>query len=68
VALSAAQWKTLKRLGEAGAKGCEYTHVLKVGGNGHTLRCLVDMGLARMEKTFGTKFWYVTDAGISRSK
>ena len=63
---SDAQWKTLKRLNEAQTKGCEYIDIMRAGGNGHTLRWLVDRELIRLEKTFGTKFWYITDAGMTQ--
>jgi hypothetical protein len=60
-----AQRKALKRLDEAGTKGCEYTDIVKVGANGKTLQVLtnIDPPLARMKKICGSKFWYITEDG-----
>ena len=58
--LTDAQRKTLRRLSEGPG---EYIDVVKAGGNGVTIVCLVAKGFVEEYKVFGTRFWKITEDG-----
>ena len=62
--LSDAQIKTLTKISASRSKGCEFADIQAAGGNERTLRCLEHYGYIAMVKVYGSKFWYITPAGI----